>query len=201
MSTIDVIDDIDVAPATVSHGRLGRLLGGLTWPSFHGRVSAASAHEFSFEGIDGGEIALGDYAGRAVLIVNTASRCAFTFQYEALQKLHETYGERGLTVLAVPSNDFGGQEPGDEAEIVCFCAKKFHTSFPFTRKYAVTGALAHPFFTWAADQFGPSGRPRWNFHKYLISGDGQIIGSFSSVVGPTSVKVTNAIEAALPRPS
>lgn len=163
-----------------------------------------TAHQFTFVGIDDAPMTLGDYAGKAVLIVNTASQCGFTGQYEGLQKLHEEYGPQGLVILGVPSNDFGGQEPGDEAQIETFTSEKYGLTFPLTQKYSVKGESAHPFYQWAAQQDTGAwifDRPRWNFHKYLIAPDGSLAGSFGSQVAPLSDKLRSAIEDVLPEKS
>ena len=159
---------------------------------------AQSAHDFSFTAIDGKPLPLKSFEGRALLVVNTASECGFTKQYSDLQELFDKYGERGLTVLGVPCNDFGGQEPGTEEQIAAFCSTRFGVTFPLTAKESVTGAKAHPFFKWAAGEVGPLGSPKWNFHKYLIGTDGLLVDWFSSVTSPSSVKVQRAVEAVLP---
>ena len=159
---------------------------------------ATSAHDFSFTAIEGGPLPLSSFEGKAVLVVNTASRCGFTHQYADLQALWERYRDRGLVVLGVPSNDFGGQEPGTETEIKTFCEVNFDVDFPMTAKVHVKGQSAHPFYEWAASAFGPTGTPRWNFHKYLIAPDGRLADWFSTATSPTSEKVARAIEAQLP---
>ena len=159
---------------------------------------AGSAYDFSFTSIDGEPLPLSSLKGKVLLVVNTASRCGFTKQYDGLEKLYDTYKERGLVVLGVPSNDFGGQEPGSEAEIKEFCALTFNVSFPMTSKNVVSGDKAHPFYQWAGAQAGMLGRPKWNFHKYLIGADGNFITWFASTTGPEADKLKSAIEAALP---
>ncbi len=162
-------------------------------------VSANSAHDFAFTSIDGEPLPLSDYRGKAVLVVNTASHCGFTYQYEGLQALWETYRDRGLIVLGVPSNDFGGQEPGSEAEIKQFCEVNFSVDFPMTEKQVVKGDGAHPFYKWSAEELGYMSRPRWNFYKILVSPEGEAVAWFSSMTKPNSAKVASAIEAVLPR--
>jgi len=156
-----------------------------------------SAHDFTFTAIEGGALPLAQYKGKVVLLVNTASQCGFTPQYEGLQAVWERYRERGLVVLGVPSNDFGGQEPGSEAEIKEFCAVNFSVDFPLTAKEHVVGAEAHPFYRWAAGVLGPMTAPRWNFHKYLIAPDGSLASWFPTRASPTSEEVVRAIEALL----
>ncbi len=160
---------------------------------------AASAHNFEFDSIDGQTLPLANYAGHPVLIVNTASFCGFTHQYEGLQALWQTYRDRGLVVLAVPSNDFGGQEPHGEAEIKTFCETNFNVDFPLTAKQKVIGSTAHPFYRWIADELGEDHAPRWNFHKYLVAPDGHLAGAWPSQVAPESADITGAIEAFLAR--
>ena len=157
-----------------------------------------NAHDFGFEAESGDRIELADFAGKAVLVVNTASQCSFTEQYGPLQTLYDRYKDRGLVVVAVPSNDFGGQEPGSDADILEFAQSTFSVEFPITKKSQVKGSTADPFYRWAAAQVGSLGKPRWNFHKYLIGPDGELITWFSTFTEPDSKKLTSAIEAALP---
>ena len=157
-----------------------------------------SAHDFSFISIDGVPLPLSKFDGKAILIVNTASFCGFTRQYANLQSLFERYYQRGLVVLGVPSNDFGSQEPGAEAEIKSFCEINYGINFPMTMKVNVKGSGAHPFYAWAAGELGFVSKPRWNFHKYLIDPDGKLVAWFSSPTSPLSKKVVTAIEEYLP---
>lgn len=158
---------------------------------------ARTAHDFNFTSIEGAPLPLGDFKGKVVLLVNTASRCGFTPQYAGLQALWERYRDRGLVVLGVPSNDFGGQEPGSEAEIKQFCEVNFNVDFPLTSKERVVGQAAHPFYRWAAGQLGFGAKPRWNFHKYLIGPEGKLVDWFTTTTGPTAPRVIRAIEAQL----
>ena len=162
-------------------------------------ASAATAYDFAFTSIEGTPLPFSRLRGKAVLVVNTASFCGFTPQYEALQGLWERYRGRGLVVLGVPSNDFGGQEPGGNAEIKRFCEVNFNVDFPLTSKAVVRGAGAHPFYRWAADELGAAAKPRWNFHKYLVGPDGRLAGWFPTATLPDSDEVIRAIEAILPR--
>ncbi|WP_193171084.1 glutathione peroxidase [Nisaea nitritireducens] len=173
------------------------LIGLLLMPA--GQARAANAHDFSFVSIEGDPLSMKEYAGQAVLVVNTASFCGFTKQYEGLQTLWERYKERGLVVLGVPSNDFGSQEPGTAAEIKEFCAVNFAVDFPMTEKQVVSGDQAHPFYRWAAKELGTLSKPRWNFYKILIAPDGKAIDWFASTTAPSSAKLIKAVEAALPR--
>jgi glutathione peroxidase len=156
--------------------------------------AAGDAHAFSFDAIDGGTISLADYAGKAVLVVNTASKCGFTSQYEGLEALWDRYKDRGLIVLGVPCNDFGGQEPGSAEEIVDFCTTTFDVTFPMTAKVHVKGDQSHPFYQWARKTLGSAAAPQWNFHKYLIAPDGRLVDWFSTVTDPQSDRVTKAVE-------
>jgi len=150
----------------------------------------------SLDLIDSGPMATADFAGRVVLLVNTASLCGFTGQYRRLEALWRRYKDRGLVVLGVPSNDFGGQEPGSNDEIRRFCDATFDVTFPLTGKQIVSSPAAHPLYRWAAAQTGTLGTPSWNFHKILIGRDGRVIDWFTAV-GSTGSKLDRAIDAAL----
>lgn len=152
----------------------------------------------SLESIGGGPLPTGTYKGQVVLLVNTASLCGFTGQYRGLEALWRKYKDKGLVVLGVPSNEFGGQEPGSKEEIKRFCEATFDVTFPLADKQSVIGPDAHPLYRWAAAQTGPLGTPSWNFHKILIGRDGRVIDWFTAMsgVGP---KLDSAIEAALAR--
>ena len=139
-------------------------------------------------------IDLSKYKGKAILLVNVASKCGFTKQYADLQTLWETYRSNGLIVLGVPSNQFGGQEPGTLKEIKNFCEVNFNITFPLTSKFDVKGNNAHPLYEWAKKNHGNSTVPKWNFHKILINKEGKIQNTFSSLVKPTSKKITKEIE-------
>ena len=155
------------------------------------------AYNFSFEAIEGGRMPLEQWRGKVLLVVNTASFCGFTPQYEGLQALWQRYAARGLVVIGVPSNDFGGQEPNSEAEILGFCKGAYNVTFPLTHKQVVSGREAHPFYRWAADRLGTGATPKWNFHKYLVGRDGTLIGAFPTRVTPQAPELIQAIEAAL----
>ncbi len=158
----------------------------------------STAHDFSFPALDGGTIALSDYAGRPILLVNTASACGFTKQYKDLQSLWESYRLKGLVVLGVPSDDFGGQEPGDNSQIQHFCDSRFGVSFPMTTKQGVKGEAAHGFYRWARHDKGWLAAPKWNFHKYLIDGNGQVVDWFYSPTAPQAPRLVRAIVRVLP---
>jgi glutathione peroxidase len=159
-----------------------------------GPVAADSALEFEFTSIEGEALPMSAYAGRPVLVVNTASMCGFTYQYTSLQRLWETYRDRGLVVLGVPSNDFGGQEPGSNEDIKSFCEVNFDIDFPLTEKVHVRGADSHPLFAWFREKLGAQAGPRWNFHKYLIAPDGSLAGAWPSSVEPNDAQITVALE-------
>lgn len=163
-----------------------------------GSSVAGPAHRFLFSGIDGQPLPLSSFAGRLILVANTASECAYTGQYRDLQALYETYAARGLVVIGTPSNDFGGQEPGSEQEIAGFCTAEYGVTFPLTTKVRVRGGEAHPFYRWAAETLGTLNAPRWNFHKYLVGPDGRLLKAFPSAVSPRDPRVVAAIEANLP---
>jgi glutathione peroxidase len=162
--------------------------------------ATGDAYQFEFTSIDGDKLPLAAWRGRPLLVVNTASFCGYTPQYRDLEALYRQYQARGLVVLGVPSNDFGEQEPGSAAEIKQFCATNYQVDFPLTEKNRVVGGAAHPFYRWVATQLGEAGAPRWNFHKYLISPDGQLAGAWPSQVRPTDGAITKEVEAALPKP-
>jgi len=154
----------------------------------------ASAYDFAFETIEGKPFALRELAGRPLLVVNTASECGFTPQYKALEALWLAHRQDGLVVIGVPSNDFGAQEPGANAEIAQFCQLNYGVDFPMMGKVHVKGADAHPFFKWAAGEAGFLAKPRWNFFKYLVNRQGGLEGWFSSLTKPESPKFTAAVQ-------
>ncbi|MCC8432973.1 glutathione peroxidase [Reyranella aquatilis] len=176
----------------------GALLSAAAW-SQAGRQPVDWAG-VSLESIGGGPLPTSDYAGKVVLLVNTASLCGFTGQYKGLEELWRRYRDKGLVVLGVPSNDFGSQEPGSKEEIKRFCEASFDVTFPLADKQIVSGPNAHPLYRWAAAQTGTIGTPSWNFHKILIGRDGRVIDWFTAVSG-TGSKLERAIEAALARPT
>jgi glutathione peroxidase len=154
-----------------------------------------SVHDFTVETIDGQEVNLSMYKGKKLLIVNTASKCGFTPQYEDLQKLHELYGDKVL-VLGFPSNDFMGQEPGTNAEIAAFCQSNYGVTFPMFAKVNVKGKDQHPLFQWLSDEAlnGWNDKsPSWNFCKYLVDEEGQLVGFYKSRINPLDEEILNAI--------
>jgi glutathione peroxidase len=162
-------------------------------------VAAAepSFYDFTLTGIDGKPMALSQFKGHPVLLVNTASECGYTPQYEGLEKLYLDYKDKGLVIVGVPSNDFGGQEPGKATEIASFCKLNYGVTFPLADKTVVTGDAADPLYVWAGNKAGMLGRPTWNFHKYLFGRDGQFVDWFSTPTKPESAKIVSAVEAAL----
>ncbi len=174
---------------------IGVMIMGLFTSSAQAEGSLA---DFTFEALmHDSPIKLADYRGKVILIVNTASKCGFTGQYEGLETLYQTYKDRGLVVIGVPSNDFGGQEPGTNEEIAEFCKINYGVSFPMTTKYEVIGDNAHPFYVWAKSELGFGTAPKWNFHKYVINREGRLIGHFHSTTPPGASSITRMIEAAL----
>ena len=160
-------------------------------------MSRITAYAFSFPGLAGGEIRLADYAGHPILIVNTASLCGFTPQYAGLQELWTEFHDRGLMIIGVPSNDFGGQEPGGATEIAETAQHQYGVTFPIAAKAVVKGPNAHPFYKWAAEA-RPKDVPRWNFHKYLIGRDGYIADVFPESVEPADTRVKTALRGRWP---
>jgi glutathione peroxidase len=159
-------------------------------------VSRITAYAFSFPALAGGDIKLAEYAGRPLLVVNTASLCGYTPQYAGLQELWTQFHDRGLMIVGVPSNDFGGQEPGGATEIAETAQHQYGVTFPIAAKAFVKGPNAHPFYKWAAEA-RPKQVPRWNFHKYLIGRDGYISEAFAETVEPSDTRVKTAIARAL----
>ncbi len=153
-----------------------------------------------FEGLMGGQVNLADYRGKVVLVVNTASQCGYTGQYAGLESLWKSRQREGLVIVGVPSNDFGGQEPGSATEIKKFCELNYGVTFPMAAKYAVRGPSAHPFYRNALSVLGPKAEPKWNFHKILIGKDGRPVATFASAVTPQSAELSQAITSALALP-
>ena len=165
-----------------------------------GPVSQISAHSFSFPAPNGGTIDLSEYKGKVIMVVNTASQCSFTTQYGPLQALQDRYADRGFVVIGVPTNEFGGQEPGSDAEIAAFTKSEFSVDFPITAKTRVKGSDAEPFYRWAKRQVGTIAAPRWNFHKYIIDPEGNLSAWFTTFTEPDAPEVISTIESLLPAP-
>jgi glutathione peroxidase len=153
--------------------------------------------DFTLTANDGKPYPLAQLKGKVVLLVNTASKCGLTPQYADLEKLHETYGARGLVVVAVPANEFGAQEPGSDAEIRAFCSTKYQVAFPLMSKIAVKGDAIDPLYRWLTVDSAKPGPIAWNFTKFLIGRDGALIERFEPKVVPSSAEVTAAVETAL----
>ena len=165
--------------------------------SFFSKVNAKYEKlffELSIESISGEQLDLRQFKGKTVLIVNVASKCGFTKQYADLQTLYEKYKDEGLVVVGIPSNQFGGQEPGSNKEIKDFCETNFNITFPITDKVDVKGKNAHELYIWAKKNYGNSTVPKWNFHKILINKDGKVQDAFNSFNNPLSKKIINEIE-------
>lgn len=157
-------------------------------------MSNRTAYDFSLDTLAGEPLPLSQFEGKPILLVNTASKCGFTPQYEELQALWSHYKPRGLVVIGAPCNDFGRQEPGSADEIRSFCAANYGVSFPMTAKLHVRGGEIHPLFAWLAEQGGLLSRPRWNFYKYVISRDGRLRTWFTSVTKPMSGRMRTAVD-------
>lgn len=156
---------------------------------------AQNAYDFSFKSIDeASEIKLSDFKGKLIMVVNTASLCGFTKQYKELENLYKKYRDKGLVIIAVPSNNFGGQEPKSNSEIKTFCETNFGIDFPIAAKVDVQSNKSHPFFVWTREKFGWISGPKWNFYKYLIGKDGEPVAWFSPLRKPTSKVITKVIE-------
>ncbi|TAL60567.1 MAG: glutathione peroxidase [Legionella sp.] len=154
-----------------------------------------NAYDFSFNTAVGHKpLPLSSFRGKVILVVNTASKCGFTPQYAGLEELYKKYKEQGLVIIGVPSNDFGQQEPGTEQEIANFCQINYGVSFPITAKEVVSGPNAHPFYKWAYQELGFGSAPKWNFHKYLINRNGDLVTYFYSTTSPTAGRLVKAIE-------
>lgn len=157
-------------------------------------VRAMSFYEFQLKTIQGKELRLKDYQGKVVLVVNTASKCGYTKQYEGLENLYKELGPKGLVVLGVPSNDFGKQEPGTEEEIQKFCKLTYGVSFPMTQKMQVLGEGKSDFYRYLTSSAPKKGEVKWNFEKFLINRAGQVVGRFESAVAPGSTELSQAIQ-------
>jgi glutathione peroxidase len=181
-----------VAALSVALGRAGEKMETAT--------VANSIYDFTLKNIDGKDTSLAEYHGKVLLVVNVASRCGYTPQYEGLEKIYLKYKDRGLVILGFPANNFMSQEPGTNEEIKTFCSLKYNVTFPMFAKISVKGDDMHPLYKYLTDkqtdpQFG--GDVKWNFNKFLVGRDGRIIGRFEPAVKPESPEVTQAIEKAL----
>lgn len=149
--------------------------------------------DFTVRSIDGKEMSLGDLRGKVVLLVNVASQCGYTPQYKGLQALYDEHKDRGLVVVGVPSNDFGAQEPGSDAEIKGFCESKYNVTFPMLSKITVKGTDKHPLYQWLTTAAEPSGEVGWNFEKFLVDREGGVVGRFPSRVAPDSTELRSVV--------
>ena len=153
----------------------------------------STAYDYEFNSIDGNLIKLSQYKGKVIVVVNVASRCGYTSQYEDLQLLWSTYKSKNLVVIGVPTNNFR-QEPGSNKEIKDFCETNFGVNFPMTEKINVIGNDAHPFYKWAKQNYGIGAIPKWNFHKIIVGKNGKVVDTFASFTKPTSKKFLDLIE-------
>lgn len=162
------------------------------------QVNAGGVHDVSIKSIDGENTQLSAYKGKALLIVNVASECGYTPQYQDLEQLYRRYKDKGLVILGVPCNDFGGQEPGSLAEIKSFCSKNYSVTFPLTEKVKIKGDDKHPLYQTLTGKASPHpGEVGWNFTKFLVDPDGKIVGRYRSSVKPLSKELVGDIESAL----
>ena len=176
------------------------ILTSLIMLSFFEKVEAKYEKLFfdlSIKGLNNETINLNELKGKTILLVNVASKCGFTKQYTGLQTLYDNYKNKDFLVIGVPSNQFGGQEPGSNEEIKDFCETNFNITFPITDKVDVKGKNAHDIYKWAKENHGNSTVPKWNFHKILISKEGKILDTFNSFIAPQSDKIIKKIELAL----
>ncbi len=166
-----------------------------------GTVNAGESQLYSFKmkTIDGAEKSLSDYEGKALLIVNTASKCGFTKQYAPLEELYKKYHSRGFEILGFPSNDFLGQEPGTDEEIKKFCSLKYNVTFPMFSKITVKGKGIHPLYEYLTTKAGADGDISWNFNKFLVSPDGKVVARYGSKTEPFSEDLVSQLESILPQ--
>ena len=163
-------------------------------------MGASSVHEFSLKAIDGKPVPLSNFKGQIMLVVNVASQCGYTPQYEGLEKLYETYKSRGFVITGFPANNFGGQEPGTDSEIQTFCRSKYGVTFPMFSKISVAGGDKAPLYGFLTDRASnpkTGGEIQWNFTKFLIDRDGKVLQRFEPEVEPLSRELVSAVEAAL----
>ena len=182
-----------IEPIMIDRRHLLTLLSSTLASPAIAQVQMSRPTAYAFTGLDGKPIRLAEHAGKPIMVVNTASQCGYTPQYTGLQELWKRYGGRGLMIVGVPSNDFGGQEPGGTTEIMQTAHAQYGVSFPLAAKAEVRGPATHPFYKWAALE-RPGDTPRWNFHKYLVGRDGHIAAVFATQTEPTDPRVIAAIE-------
>jgi glutathione peroxidase len=162
------------------------------------QAESINVHTFEVENMAGEKVNLSDYKGKALLIVNTASKCGFTKQYKPMESLYQKYKDQGFEVLAFPANNFGGQEPGSNEEIKDFCYTKYKTTFPLFAKSSVKGSGITPLYKYLTQESGFKGAISWNFNKFLIDPDGNVVARYSSGVDPLSSKLVDKLETILP---
>jgi len=165
----------------------------ITFGAFMQNKAFSNAYDFSFTSIDGKILNLKDLKGKPILIVNTASLCGFTNQYNDLEDLHQEYKKKELVIIAIPSNDFGAQELSSNEKVKDFCQTSFNVTFLLTEITSIKGKNGHPFFKWIKGQEGLLSFPKWNFYKYLINKDGELSSWYSSITKPNSKKIKRAI--------
>jgi glutathione peroxidase len=175
---------------------MARILLALATLATASMFAASSVHEFSMKSIDGKPVALSSYKGKVLLLVNVASKCGYTPQYAGLQALHDRYKDKGLVVIGVPANNFGGQEPGTDDEIKTFCTRNYNVTFPMMSKVSVKGGDMNPLYGYLQQT---AGEVKWNFTKFLVDKDGKIVKKFDSSVKPDAAELTSAIDQALAR--
>lgn len=172
--------------------------GAFSWCANADSKEKQTAYDFTFKKLVGGQpLSLRDFRGNVILIVNTASKCGFTKQYEGLEKLYQRFKDQGLVIIGVPSNDFGKQEPASNKDIANFCRINFGVSFPMAAKESVSGKSAHPFYLWAHRVLGFGTAPKWNFHKYLIDREGHLVDYFHSTTAPDAPRLVHSVETLL----
>src|SRR5450631_2664600 len=170
---------------------LGLALGAMAF-------GASSVYDFTLNSIDGTATPLSSFKGKVVLVVNVASKCGFTPQYAGLEKLYETYKDKGFVIVGVPANNFGGQEPGSNEEIKTFCSRNYNVTFPMMSKVSVKGADSTPLYRYLTDKGAKTGGDiKWNFTKFLVDKKGNVINRFESAVTPEAAELVKAVEAAL----
>lgn len=157
-------------------------------------LKSRTLYDFTMKDIDGKDVKLSKFRGKTVLVVNVASQCGLTPQYEGLQKLYTEYKDRGLVILGMPANQFGNQEPGAESEIKTFCESKYHVTFPMFSKIVVKGEGIHPLYQWLLANTDPKLDVEWNFAKFLVGRDGKVVGRFSPRTSPSDPKLIEAIK-------
>ena len=201
MSKIQIVSGlalVAIVSGSLALGQMGQTATAQTRVTSKAAAVAVQPQSVSqFDGLMGGRVDLGDYRGKVVLVVNTASQCGFTGQYAGLERLYRARQRDGLVIVGVPSNDFGGQEPGSAGQIKRFCELNYGVTFPMAAKYAVTGPRAHPFYRNALARLGRSAEPAWNFHKILVGKNGQPVAAFPSGTTPDAPELARAINAAL----